>query len=103
MTTPLDTVKETYNLPTGIAVALITNRPEMIHTVDPATLTPDEVREVLRLLGDLISDRQEARDRGEELAIKIEELEVTLTDYRRNMRQIAESLFEKTRIVRGPR
>lgn len=85
---------ETYNLPTAIFVAFSTNRAEMVRTVDPATLTIDDIKEMLRLLGDLIRDRQAREDRDAQLVARIEELETLVDGYLRNMRRIADSLLQ---------
>jgi hypothetical protein len=57
----------TYKLPAALTVALSTNRPEILRAVTPASLMLEDVQELLRLLSDLISDRQKTGEKIEEL------------------------------------
>lgn len=57
---------ESYKLPTGIALALRTNRPELMG-YGGNVFTAEEQKEILRLLHDLIADRDNVARLVEEL------------------------------------
>lgn len=83
----------TYKLPMNVAAALATNRPEMI-ALGNVNLEPDDQREVLRLLCEMIADRQRQKEKLELLGQIILEAERTMVGNARKLGRAIEA-FEK--------
>jgi len=53
--------KKPYSLNLGISAALTTGRSQLLKLVDVSQLSHEDIREILRLLADLIEERQTVR------------------------------------------
>ena len=77
-TTEIAGLDETYDLPGEIAIALHTGRDQFLTMLDNKigagnVMTPEQQREVLRLLRDLIADRWEAKRTITQLEMKLKD------------------------------
>ncbi len=65
--------KSTYRVRASIGLALMTNRPELLrlHGIDKTPLTNEEQWEIMRLVEDLLIDREKYRVKIERLQVRV--------------------------------
>lgn len=83
----------TYLLPAPIVAALMTNRRELLLALDPDTVSREHIKELLRLLGDMLDDRHKVRMREDELRFRLREMSKTFGGFRDRLYELSEQGF----------
>lgn len=85
---------DSYKLPAPIAFALSTGRVELLRAI---TIQPDTLTELVRLLADLLNDRQEMGSRVEQLRQAVEMTAQTNEGQMRKLEFLMSAVVEQQR------
>ena len=92
--------QETYQVPSEVFIALTTGRTQFLthlrRHVEAGTLIPQEQQvEMVRLLGDLIIDRQKNKETIQELENKLKDIELNARGLEGKLNEIRTGLMRK--------
>lgn len=82
---------KTYKIPTAVAAALQTNRPELLKLVDVEELKSEDIR---NLIADLIIDRYEEERQRDHIERQLQQLQGIVAGIRKVLNQKPEEEYE---------